>query len=231
MPPTPQDPPSTQRLLLSGSYEYLTEGYYECQDAELSVGGDVMPTCADALDAYVVPIALEKASKAGLAVPDWVLTNEYFPVPAVCYGVNPFSRKYAIVRTESEREAAAKQLTWNGKYTICCQRITASTEVVDFRMVCGRTEQTELAEWADRLFGLFRIPIATARLLRHVDPDAGEASAWGHVAKRASTSATRNGDRAGHGRLELSAIEPLPFKFLTPTERAWARDYVEAPRG
>ena len=109
--PTPDDPPSTPSLLLSGNYEYLTDGYYECQDAELSGAPGVMPTCADALDAYVVPIALEKAANAGIAVPDWVLTHEYFPVPAVCYGVNPFSRRYAIVRAESERESAAKQLT------------------------------------------------------------------------------------------------------------------------
>lgn len=193
--PTPDEPPSTSRLLLSGNYEYLTEGYYECQDAELLHGGEVMPTCADALDAYVVPIALEKASKAGLPVPDWVLTNEYFPVPAVCYGVNPFSRKYAVVRTEREREAAAKQLTWNFKYTICCQRISSTTEVVDVRTVCGRTEQTEFAEWADRLFAVFRIPIATARLLRN-------------------------------GRLEFSALEILPHKFLTPGEREWAKEFA-----
>ncbi len=197
---TPDEPPSTPKLLLSGAYEYMTEGYFECQDAELAGGRDVMPTCADALDAYVVPISLEKAGKAGVPVPDWVLTNEYFPVPAVCYGVNPFSRRYAIVRSESEREAAAKKLTWNSKYTICCQRITAATEIVEFRMVCGRTEQTELAAWADRLFGIFRIPVATVRLLRN-------------------------------GHLQFSALEILPYKFLTPTERRWASEFAGDARG
>jgi len=165
--PQPDEPPRSPDLLLSGDYEYLTEGYYRCLDAEFAPGASPMPTCADALDAYVVPIALEKASKAGLPVPDWVLTNEYFPVPAVCYGVNPFSRKYAVVRTEAEREAAARQLTWNMKYTICCQRITEATQIAEFRMVCGRTEQAEFADWADRIFGIFRVPVATVRLLRN----------------------------------------------------------------
>jgi hypothetical protein len=191
--PDPDDPPPSDSLLLSGGYEYMTEGYYACQDAELA-GKDAMPTCADALDAYVVPVALEKAAKAGVAVPEWVLTNEYFPVPAVCYGVNPFSRKYAVVRDETQRESAAKRLTWNFKYTICCQHVTASTEIVEFRMVCGKTEQTEFADWAERLFAIFRVPVATVRLLRN-------------------------------GRLEFSAIEPLPFKSLTPQEREWARAY------
>jgi len=97
---TPDDPDPLEFL---GSYEYMSEGYYACQDAELA-GEGAMPTCADALDAYVVPIALEKAAKAGVPVPEWLLTSEYFPVPAVCYGVNPFSRKYAVVRDEASRE-------------------------------------------------------------------------------------------------------------------------------
>jgi hypothetical protein len=172
----PDEPPSTPSLLLSGEYEYLTDGYYECQDA------------------------LEKAAKAGIAVPDWVLTHEYFPVPAVCYGVNPFSRKYAVVREESQREAAAKQLTWNFKYTICCQRISPETRIEEFRMVCGRTTSPEFGDWAARLFEIFRLPLATVRLLRN-------------------------------GRLELSAIEILPWRTLTPAERAFAEDHVRRLRG
>jgi hypothetical protein len=190
----PDDAFANDPLLHAGRYEYMTEGYYACQDAELA-GEDAMPTCADALDAYVVPVALEKAAKAGVPVPEWLLTSEYFPVPAVCYGVNPFSRKYAVVRDESSREREARRLSWNHKYTVCCQRITAATEIVEFRMACGKTEQTEFADWAERLFAIFRVPVATVRLLRN-------------------------------GRLEFSAIEPLPFKSLTEQERAWARSLL-----
>jgi hypothetical protein len=197
----PPPPPPAGAQILSGNYEYLTEGYYACQDAELAGLPDVMPTCGDALDAYVVPIALEKAWKAGLPVPDWVLTHEYCPVPAVCYGVNPFSRRYAVVRAESEREPVAKQLTWNFKYTICCQRITPTTDVLEFRMVCGRTEAPGLAHWADRIFSVFRVPVATVRLL--VD----------------------GADR------KLSAIELLPWRSLNAVERGWATEFARGSRG
>ena len=195
----PDEPPRSGSFLLSGNYEYMTDGYFACQDAELA-GAGMMPTCADALDAYVVPVALEKAARAGVPVPDWVLTHEYFPVPAVCYGVNPFSRRYAVVRQESEREAAAKQLTWNFKYTMCCQRIAADAEIVELRMVGGRTERADLAEWADRMFSIFKIPVATVRLIRST-------------------------------RLEFSALEILPYKQLTATERLWAAELARSGGG
>jgi hypothetical protein len=198
--PAPDEPPVSDGVLLSGDYEYLTDGYYECQDAELRCRPGVLPTCADALDAYVVPIALVKADKAGIAVPKWVLTNESFPIPAVCYGVNPFTRKYAVVRTEREREMVARHLTWNFKYAMCCQSIGPDSEVIEFRMVGPRTEQQDLAPWAERVFEVFRIPLAKVRLLRN-------------------------------GRLELSAIEILPYRFLTPNEREWAKAMAESAGG
>ena len=191
--------PRPSSPLLSGDYEYMTAGYYACQDAELA-GADALPTCADALDAYVVPIALEKAAKAGLAVPEWILTHEYFPVPAVCYGVNPVSRRHEVVRDESARRVVARRLTSNFRYSMCCELITRETEVVEFRMVGGRTESAEFAGWADAVFSVFRVPLATVRLLRN-------------------------------GKLQLSAIEPLPRRVLTPGEIAWARELGEAPRG
>ncbi len=158
-------PPPVPSPLLSGAYEYLTEGYYACQDAELA-GDTAGPLCAETLDAYVVPIALEKAAKQGISVPDWVLTNEYFPIPAVCYGVNPFSRRYAFVRSEDERTAAAKRLTWNFKYTMCCQLVSATAELVEFRMVAGRTSDAELGGWADAIHRIFGLPVARVRLVR-----------------------------------------------------------------
>ena len=158
-------PPRSDSLLLSGNYEYMTEGYFECQDAELAGRAGVMPTCADALDAYVVPIALEKAAKAGIAVPEWILTHEYFPVPAVCYGVNPFSRRHELVTDESARRAVARRLTSNFRYSMCCELVTPDARLAEFRMVCGRTTSPEFAGWADRVFSVFRVPLATVRVI------------------------------------------------------------------
>ena len=177
---------------LSGDYEVLSEGYYRCQDAELA-GKAVFPSCADAVDAYVVPIALEKASIAGLPVPEWFFTNEYFPPPCVVYGVNPFTRGFAIVRTEAEREAAARKFSWHRKYVMCCQRIGAATEVVEARVVRGRTTSPGLEAWAADAERVFRLPMFTLRLLR----DGTD--------------------------LRFSSITILRAKTLHSVERAWAQ--------
>ena len=72
--PDPDPDPEPKFFELSGNYEYLTEGYYRCLDAELQGHDDIIPRCLDALDAYVVPVALEKAELAGIAIPEWYLT-------------------------------------------------------------------------------------------------------------------------------------------------------------
>ena len=193
--------PAEAYIGTSGNYEYLTEGYYRSQDAELEGYVHVWPRCRDALDAYVVPVALEKAALAGIAVPDWYLTNEYFPPPAVVYGVNPFSRKFAVVFTEEERERAAKQLTWNFKYSICCQRISAETEIVDFSMVAGQTARPEYSELARRVFEVFSLPLANVRVLK-----------TGSL-------------------VQLSAIELLPKRAIGQQERQWLADLGRSAHG
>ncbi|GAB4323672.1 MAG: hypothetical protein Kow0074_16120 [Candidatus Zixiibacteriota bacterium] len=191
----PDKPPAESEFIeLSGNYEYLTEGYYRCQDAELRGYASVVPRCSDALDAYIVPIALEKAHLAGIPIPEWYLTNEYFLPPAVVYGVNPFTRKYAVVFTEDERDRAAKQLTWNFKYSICCQRISSGVEIVEFAMVDGRTARPEMEVMARRVREVFNLPMCNVRVLK-----------TGSI-------------------IQLSAIELLPIRMLTPQERTWLNE-------
>src|SRR5690606_41604085 len=67
---------------LSGDYTYLTSGYYASLDAELA-GLKVLPTTREALDAYGVPIAKEKARRAGIAVPPHGVVTERFPAPPI----------------------------------------------------------------------------------------------------------------------------------------------------
>jgi len=195
------EPPLVPLVNVSGNYEYLTEEYYRCQDAELAGGTLPSPTCADALDAYIVPVALEKAAMAGLPVPDWFLTNEYFQPPAVVDAINPFSRRFAVVRSEAECATAAKQLSWNFKYSFCVQRISDATELVEVRMVAGRTEQPDYADWASLVYAVFALPVASIRLL-----------CTGPV-------------------VQFSAIGMLPWRTLTATERRWAEELVRRMRG
>ena len=185
---------------LCGDYEVLSEGYYRCQDAELA-GLLPEPTCADAVDAYVVPIALEKAALAGLPVPEWFLSNEYFPPPCVVYGVNPFTRGFAIVRDEAQREAAASKFTWRKKYVLCGQIISAATEIVTVRVVRGRTESAAYETWAADVDRVFRVPLATLRLLRTGDD------------------------------VRFSSLTVLRAKSLTPRERAFLAAAPDGARG
>lgn len=156
--------PDATTLLLHGDYEYLTEGYYACQDAE-EAGLHPRPTTADALDAYVVPIALERVALAGLPVPVWYLTNEFVTPPVLLYGVNPFARNHILVRHEEDRYAAARKISRQGKFVICAQELPPQATLVEFEQILDRSVDARFAEWADALYGLFHLPLARVRLI------------------------------------------------------------------
>lgn len=157
-------PQRTPTLILDGDYEYLSEGYYACQEAEAQAL-HVLPTCADTLDAYVVPLALERVRLAGLPVPEWYLSNEYFRPPALLYGVNPFARNHQLVRTDEAARAAARKISRQGKFVICCQELPPEAEIVEFDLLMGRALQPRFDAWAADLFTLFRLPLARVRLI------------------------------------------------------------------
>ncbi|MDZ7707910.1 MAG: RimK-like ATPgrasp N-terminal domain-containing protein [Trueperaceae bacterium] len=91
------DADGVDALNLHGDYTYLSSGYYASLDAELA-GERMLPTPEDALDAYVVPIAADKARRAGIAVPDVTLVTDRFPAPPfVAWPVNPFSVKGELI--------------------------------------------------------------------------------------------------------------------------------------
>jgi len=169
--------PSTT-LLLNGDYEYLGEGYYACAEAE---GEGILPTCADTLDAYIVPIALERARISGLAVPEWHLTNGSFEAPAILYGVNPFARSHEVVREGGDKEAAARKISRQGKFVICCQSLPHGAEIVEFEMILGHSIDSRFSTWARDIYDIFHLPLARVRLIE------------------------------ANGQFYLSAIERLPY--------------------
>ena len=77
---------------LAGDYEYLTSGYYASRDLEVS-GRQVYPTCKEVLDSYIVPLFLGKARLAGLLVPEFYITNDYFEPPVIVDTINPFMKR------------------------------------------------------------------------------------------------------------------------------------------
>jgi hypothetical protein len=175
---------------LEGNYGYLEEGYYRSLDLE-DAGEQVIPTTAEALDAYVVPIALVRAAEHGLTVPSFeVVTDRFPPPPLMAYPINPFSSRGVRLEDRDAVEAHRRGLTYTGKYAVLCQRLPEGCRVDTLRVVLGHTSVTEYEHYARELFACFRLPLVKARVI-------------------VTSSA-----------FALSALEPLPWPTLTPEERA-----------
>ncbi len=174
---------------LSGNYGYLEEGYYRSLDLE-DAGEQVIPTTAEALDAYVVPVALALAARHGLAVPSFEVVTDRFPTPPLmAYPINPFSSRAVRLDDRDAVEARRRGLTYTGKYAVLCQRLPEGCRVDMLRVVLGSTDVPEYQSYARELFACFRLPLMKARVI------------------------------VTSGAFALSALEPLPWPALTPEER------------
>lgn len=149
---------------LAGDYDYLTHGYYVSQELELS-GEQIHPTCAEVFDAYVTPLFLEKARRAGLDTPEYYLTNDWFEPPVLIDTMNPFMNRQRIVRSPAQQESAARSLTRNYTYAICCQELSDGARVRHFQAVIGWSAQPHYRNLARSVWEVFRIPIARVRVL------------------------------------------------------------------
>ena len=175
-------------LNLAGDYSYMTEGYYQSLEAELA-GLAVLPTTADTLDAYVVPIALEKARQHDLPVPDYRITLDKLEPPVLAYPINPFSTKGELVLPGSDLKKRLKSMTRAGTYAVLCQTLSEDYRLDTLRCVVGRTLAADYEEFARRVFEVFGLPLMRVRVI--VTP----------------------------GQYLFSAIEPLGLDELTPEER------------
>jgi hypothetical protein len=173
---------------MSGDYSYMSEGYYETLDAELE-HLRVFPTTTDALDAYIVPIAMEKAKLHGLSTPDYDIMVDKLVPPVLAYPVNPFSTKYQLVMAGDDLDTKLKTLTSNGKYATICQRLPSDYRIDVVRCILGKSLTEEYASFSLKLFDVFKLPLMRARVL------------------------VTSSDYL------LSAIEPLPFDDLTLNEK------------
>lgn len=175
---------------LAGDYSYLTNGYYASLDAELA-GLRVLPSTSEALDAYVVPLAMARAAAAGLPVPPHqIVTDRFPPAPLLAYPINPFSTKGELLLDEAAIESRRKGLTYTGKYAVLVQHLPLDQRLDTLRLVLGRTLVPEYEQFGAQLFELFRLPLMKVRVI---------------VTPR---------------EYQLSAIEPLPFAELSEEERS-----------
>ncbi len=197
IPPLPEDLRHQGIYLnLEGDYTYLSDGYYRSVEAEHE-GQTALPSPAEAIDAYVVPLALAKAKAAGIPVPDWEIVNDSavsFRPPVLLYPVNPFSDEGQVIAEEGALPEAIKSMTMSGKYAFVCQQMEANSRVDTLRLVLGQCLKPEYSELAKQLWLTFRTPLARVKVI------------------------------VTETEYLFSAIEPLPKAELTQNEKGILKD-------
>ncbi len=182
---------------LAGDYDYLTSGYYLSQEME-NQDKNIHPTCKEILDAYVTPLSLEKARLNNIAVPEFYVTNGHFEPPVIIDTMNPFMSRHSVVLKTSYQERAAKSLTRNFTYAICCQELPPDSRVVYFHSILGWCAASKYRTISQQIWDVFKIPIVKVRLI-----------------------ALEN------GQFLLSSLDPLPVKKLTPREAIFINENVK----
>jgi hypothetical protein len=171
-----------------GDYTYLTGGYYKSLDCELSQIR-IMPTTEEALDAYVVPLAMKKAQLSNLKTPEYEIVTEKMIPPVLAYPINPFTSKCEVIIEKEDVEKKLKKLTMNGKYAVICQKLPSDYRIDVVRCILGLTLEQEYKEFAMSIFETFHLPLMKIRIIVTVD------------------------------EYLFSAIEPLPYDELTLKEK------------
>jgi hypothetical protein len=164
-------------------------------------GIPTVPSSADVLDAYVVPICLEKARMNGLPVCDWTISYSYISLPAVVYGLNYFSTPsdHFMVSDLAAAKKVIRHVTNFGKYPFCYQKIDEDATIMTCSSIFGKTINCcdEVSSLADRIYQLFRIPLVEIVLVRSA------------------------------GQCSLSALAPVRYSQLSDKERELLQNILE----
>lgn len=148
--------------VISENYSYKTETYYSILHYELE-GNPVRPSTSAILDAYVVPVCLERAKLAGIPVCAWGISQVYVPLPAILYGLNYFAtaEDYFIVYNTDQAKEAIKHITNKGKYPFCYQKLDESATIHSCVGIFGKTTSpcTPIALLAGKVYEHFSIPL------------------------------------------------------------------------
>ncbi|NYT17677.1 MAG: hypothetical protein GKC06_06710 [Methanomicrobiales archaeon] len=182
--------------VVSENYSYKTEPYYLILSRELN-RAQVYPDSRSVLDASIVPVCLDRASRSGIPVADCFIYQSCGKVPAVLYGLNYFScsSEYAVVQNMDSAKEVIRHITNNGKYPFCCQQLREGEEVVKIHAIFGRVHNygEDLSHYAELLFSEFHIPLVTM--------------VWIHA----------------DGQYRLSSLTPTRYSALSPDEKSLLR--------
>lgn len=148
--------------LVSENYSYKSEAYYSVLLHETQ-GERVAPGTRAILDAFVVPVCLERARMEGIPVAEYAISQSCIPAPAVIYGLNYFactSHFEMLCDDESARELV-RHVTNNGKYPFCSQRLEAGARIERAVSIFGNVSSPDpaMAGMAAGVWESFRIPL------------------------------------------------------------------------
>jgi hypothetical protein len=157
------------QYIVNESYFYKTEPYYTIVKNE-NEGVKTIPSSTDVLDAYIVPICLEKAKLAGIPVCDWIISYQYVSLPALVYGLNYFSTPsdHFLVNDLEGAKAVIKHVTNRGRYPFCYQKIDDAASVAKCVSIFGKTINCceKVSALAEQIYEVFRLPLVEIVLVK-----------------------------------------------------------------
>ena len=185
--------------IISENYSYKTETYYSILHHELE-GNNVQPSSSAILDAYIVPVCLERAKLAGIPVCAWGISQAYIPLPAILYGLNYFATTsdYFIVHGNDEAKEVIKHITNKGKYPFCYQKLDEAATIHSCIGIFGKTISpcSSIALLVKQVYEHFTLPLVTLIFVKTGD------------------------------RYFLSALSPVKYSQLLPEERTLLAAYL-----
>jgi hypothetical protein len=148
--------------LVAENYSYKSEAYYSILAREIG-GQRVAPGTVSILDAFVVPICLERAHLEGIRVAEYSISQSCIPVPAVIYGLNYFActSHFEVLQDDSQAREMVRHVTNSGKYPFCSQRIDQGTKIERTISIFGRVASHDqgMGDMAAQVWECFRIPL------------------------------------------------------------------------
>jgi hypothetical protein len=188
--------------VVSENHFYKSEAYYTAVRSEMS-GISTVPSSGQVIEAYVVPICLEKAKLSGIEVSDWEISYQYASTPCVIYGLNYFSTpsEFSVVRDEETAKEVIKHVTNKGKYPFCYQKLAEGANIMAVTAVFGNVVENDdpgIARMIADVYRLFKIPLFSAILIEH------------------------------DGEYSLSSLGPVRYSKLTRGEKHLLGEYLQS---
>lgn len=150
-------------LNIQPDYRYMRMGYYVSMQAEV-MGCPVIPSCQDSLDAYRTPIFLLRASKKGLAISPYVVSDNVKDImfevdfPMILFPLHPASNGgYKVVHSEGSLYRAVRSLGMNQKYPVCAENLFG--RLLSLKTLLGAVDDPIVARAAARVYEEFKLPI------------------------------------------------------------------------